>query len=180
MYAKVIGNDLCTLVVIDGEPCLDNEYPNIPNIPPREVTSMEIIKYATNFSKLFRKVFPEADPSSVPVSGNVIAIYTIAGKGLYGLKEPIGVVKTTVPVYSAQREFYAPKYAHLQPSDWIKPDLRALVHWDPIIRVDSLGKAATTFYNADNAGAMEVVVEAISENGEIGYREFFYDVKKKR
>jgi hypothetical protein len=36
-----------------------------------------------------------------------------------------------------------------------------------------------SFYNSDNTGAFQVVVEAISENGEIGYQELFFDVKKK-
>ncbi len=37
-----------------------------------------------------------------------------------------------------------------------------------------------TFYNADNIGEMQVVVEAISADGEIGYQEMFYDVKKRK
>ncbi len=46
--------------------------------------------------------------------------------------------------------------------------------------VDSLGKAFENFYNADNIGEMQIVVEAISENGEIGYQEMFYEVKKRK
>jgi hypothetical protein len=33
--------------------------------------------------------------------------------------------------------------------------------------------------SSDATGKMQVVVEAISENGELGYQEFFYDVKKR-
>jgi len=44
---------------------------------------------------------------------------------------------------------------------------------------DSLGRATAVFYNADVPGEMQVVVEAISENGEIGYQEIFYEVKKR-
>lgn len=85
---------------------------------------------------------------------------------------------TTQLPHSAPREFYAPKYENLQPTDWYKPDLRALVHWEPKLRVDSLGKASTTFYNADIVGEMLVVVEAISDKGEIGYQELDYNVIK--
>jgi hypothetical protein len=67
----------------------------------------------------------------------------------------------------------------LQANDWYKPDLRALIYWEPKLIVDSLGKASATFYNADITGEMEVVVEAISENGEIGYKEIVYHVKKR-
>jgi uncharacterized protein YfaS (alpha-2-macroglobulin family) len=66
----------------------------------------------------------------------------------------------------------------MKPEDWYKPDLRALVHWQPQLVTDSLGKAKTTFYNADNLGKMQVVVEAISENGKIGYGEIFYDIRR--
>jgi glucose-6-phosphate isomerase len=66
----------------------------------------------------------------------------------------------------------------MQPEEWYKPDLRALIHWQPQIVTDSLGKAQTSFYNADNLDKVQIVVEAISENGEIGYQELFYEVTK--
>ena len=45
------------------------------------------------------------------------------------------------------------------------------------IKTDENGKASLSFYNADNGGDMMVVVEAISENGEIGYKEVEYNVE---
>ena len=108
--------------------------------------------------------------------GNVIAIYTYGKKGIYGTNEPVGIIQTSVPVFSEAREFYAPKYDSPQSDDWNKLDLRALIHWDPILTTDSLGKVAASYYNADNVGGMVVVVEAISENGQIGYQELEYEV----
>ena len=118
---------------------------------------------------------PRLDAFHAPKTGNIIAIYTYAGKGIFRVSRTMGILKTAVPVFSASREFYEPKYKTLKPEDWFKPDLRALVHWEPKCTVDSLGKASTTFYNADNTGKMQVVVEAISEKGEIGYQEMEYD-----
>jgi len=57
--------------------------------------------------------------------------------------------------------------------------MRALIHWEPKVTVDSFGKASATFYNADITGEMEVVVEAISEDGKIGYQELVYNVKER-
>ena len=94
-----------------------------------------------------------------------------------GATQATGIVKAAVPVFSAPREFYSPKYENNQSADSSKPDLRALVHWVPILRSDSTGKASATFYNADIAGEMLVVVEAISASGEIGYKELVYRVK---
>jgi hypothetical protein len=178
LYARVKNSEI-TLVVIDGIPVPYYYYPLIPSIPPSEVKSFEIIEYAKNFVNLYLKVYPQVDPTHAPVWGNVIAIYTYGGNGIYGANQPEGIVKTAVPVFSAPREFYAPKYEKLQDSDWYKPDLRALIHWDPKVTVDILGKASTTFYNADIIGEMQVVVEAISEDGKIGYQELIYNVRKR-
>jgi hypothetical protein len=124
------------------------------------------------------EVFPQVSPDDAPAFGNVIAIYTHAGKGLFGIKPTVGIAKASVPVFSERKEFYSPKYENLQPGDWYKPDLRALVHWQPQIETDKEGKAKTLFYNADNTGKMQVVVEAISKNGQIGYKQIFYDVMR--
>ena len=113
-----------------------------------------------------------------PPSGNVIAIYTNAGNGLSGAYPSKGLTQALVPGFSESREFYAPKYENMRPEEWIKPDLRTLIHWQPQIVTDSLGKAKTSFYNADNLGKIQIVVEGISENGDIGYQELFYDVIK--
>jgi uncharacterized protein YfaS (alpha-2-macroglobulin family) len=67
----------------------------------------------------------------------------------------------------------------LKPDDCKKPDLRNLVHWEPKIKTDTTGKSVVSFYNSDNTGTIRLVVEAISENGEIGYSELFYDVRKR-
>ncbi|MDX9883925.1 MAG: hypothetical protein RBS73_17835 [Prolixibacteraceae bacterium] len=178
LYAKVNHSEM-TLVVIDGIPVKEYDYPFIPNIPPGEVSSFEIIEGAKNFSNLYMEAFPGASPLSAPAWGDVIAIYTHAGKGIYGTKQPTGITKAAVTVFSAPREFYAPKYENLQDTDWFKPDLRALVHWQPKIVTDNYGKASAIFYNADISGEMQVVMEAISSKGEIAYREITYNVKKK-
>jgi hypothetical protein len=167
-----------TLVVIDGITVNINDLDLIPNIPPSEVSSFEIIENAKNFAKIFLEFNPETPALAVPSHGDVIAIYTYAGNGIYGALKPFGIIQAAVQVFSAPREFYAPKYENLSPSDWYKPDLRALIHWEPKVTVDSLGKASATFYNADITGEMEVVVEAISEDGKIGYQELIYNVRK--
>ena len=175
LYARLKERGM-TFVVIDGIPVHHYDYPSIPNIPPSEVKSFEIIPNIKNFAKVFFATFPQAMKLPQYQIGHVIAIYTHAGKGLYGARYTEGMMKTTVPVFSASREFYAPKYENR--NEWITPDLRALVHWAPNLRVDSLGKASASFYNADNIGEMKVVVEAISDKGEIGYKELDYKVKK--
>ena len=178
LYAWVYDSPGPTLVVIDGEPVMEYDYPLISSIPPSEVSSFEIIKSAENFFNLFMTVVPDAHPLEAPKNGNVIAIYTKSGKGLHGVQRSVGILSTTVPVFSPRQEFYAPKYKNLTKDDWIKPDLRALVHWEPSLEIDTLGYVSDAFYNADNTGEMLVIVEAISATGAIGYKELVYEVIK--
>jgi hypothetical protein len=124
-------------------------------------------------------VVPDGCGLNAPTTGNVIAIYTYGAKGLFGANRAVGIMKTTVPVFATPREFYAPKHEQLKPGDWLKPDLRTLIHWEPHVRIDSLGKATVVFYNSDNTGTIQVIAEAISRDGEIGYSELFFDVKKR-
>jgi hypothetical protein len=175
LYARIRHSEP-TLVVIDGIPVRPYEYPLLPNIPPSEVTSVEMIENAKNFSTLFLELFPTA--TNPPAWGDILAIYTRGEKGLYGANSPVGLVKAAVPVFDAPREFYTPSYENIQPTDWYKPDLRALIHWAPEIQTDSTGSASVSYYNADLTGEVMVVVEAISGNGEIGYKELIYWVKK--
>jgi hypothetical protein len=177
LYARHFNGEL-TLVVVDGIPVMPGNYGLVSGIPTSEVKSFEIIEYANNFPSLFCEVFP-LGCKFAPATGNVIAIYTYGGKGVFNAIAAVGIIKANVPVFAAPREFYAPKYPALQPADWLKPDLRTLVHWKPIAKSDATGKASVSFYNADNPGTMQIIIEAISANGSIGYREIFYEVRKR-
>lgn len=182
LYAQVFDSPGYTLVVIDGIPVMDYDYPLIQKIPPSEVTSFEIIKNAKNFTNLALTVIPDIEIEELKYynQGNVLAIYTERGKGLHGAQESSGIKSNTVPVYSPKREFYAPKYDKLPKDEFIKPDLRALVYWEPLVEIKDSGEISKTFYNSDKIGEILIVVEAISDHGEIGYKELIYEVNKRQ
>lgn len=177
LYAR-LHNGLMTLVVVDGIPVGAQDYSLIPNIPPSEVRSFELIEHAKDFFNLFCNVFPRGCGMG-PDAGNVIAIYTYGRKGLFGANQASGITKAAVPVYAAPREFYAPKWDHPDTAALRKPDLRSVIHWSPTLKTDSTGNTSTSFYNADTPGTMQVIVEAIAENGAIGYRQLSYSVKER-
>lgn len=177
-HLQAIVNNMPTLVVIDGIPVQHVDYEHISYIRPSQVTSFEIIENAKDFGRLYCEVHNELSgciPPSPPW-GNVIAIYTQAGIGLAGTKKPKGLTQTSIPVFSSPREFYAPKYENINPDDWKHQDIRSLIHWQPILNTDNLGKATTSFFNTDNKGNMMIIVEAISDEGEIGYQELEYEI----
>lgn len=178
LYAQCLNSEM-TLVVIDGIPVSPWDYGLIPYIPPSEVKSVELIEYARHFSSLYCEIFPMSCLAAPP-SGNVVAIYTYAKQGIFGANRAPGIMKAAIPVFATPREFYAPKHADLKPADWEKPDLRSLVHWAPQVKTDSTGHAIVSFYNSDLTGNTQVVVEAISADGKIGYKRVSFDVVRRK
>jgi hypothetical protein len=191
LFAQINNHIGPTLVVIDGitakfDPSREGwpgDYFDLSYIPASEVKSFEIIENAKDFKRLWCEAFASY-PASVcaegPFTGNVIAIYTFAGRGLSGAFTATGINNKRIPVFSPLQEFYTPKYASLKEEDWKLPDLRNLLHWAPVQKTDSAGKASLSFYNGDQTGKVQVVVEAITNKGEIGYTELLYEVKKNR
>ena len=175
MEANIRGKDM-TLVVVDGKAIKKEDYSLIPGLPPREVESFEILKNPKNFERLYLEATGKL-PLKL-IDGGIISIYTFGGNDIF-TRSPEGITKTNINVFSAPREFYAPKYKNMKEDEWQRPDLRAFIHWAPEIKTDENGKALLSFYNADNAGDMMIVVEAVSENGQIGYKELIYRVEGK-
>jgi len=178
LYASLYNSEV-TLVVIDGIPVKVADYVFIPSIAPSEVKSFELIEYAKDFRNLYCEALPEGCGMNTPSIGNVIAIYTYGGKGLFGANPAVGIMKTAVPVFATPREFYAPKYEQLKPDDWLKPDKRTLLYWEPRVSMDNSGKGSAEFYTSDLTGPIQVIVEAISREGEIGYKELLLNVGKR-
>lgn len=178
MKAEVVGGDE-TIVLVDGIPIREDDFPLIPNLPTSEIRSVEIIRHVQNFQELYREVYPVTLATDVPKWGSIIAIYTDGGTGILGANKPVGVLKTAVSVFSPDREFYAPKYEDQSSKNGEKPDLRTTIHWDPQISPDNTGITSTiSFYNSDIPGQALVIIEGISEEGEIGYKEIQYTVKE--
>ncbi|MCF8360968.1 MAG: hypothetical protein K9H26_19625 [Prolixibacteraceae bacterium] len=175
---SVLGSDY-TLVLVDGEYDRLNQD-LIATLPVSEVSSIDIIKCADNFKIIY---FESTDIfiEKLIFCGSIININTYAGKGvLNAYYKPKGINKFRIPVFATPKEFYSPNFDSLTPEESNKPDLRALLYWQAILATDSTGTATTGFYNADNVGAMTVVVEAISDEGKIGYKEMDYKVEGKQ
>lgn len=180
LYAKVHGGGL-TLVVVDGVPVMNYDYYLIQNIQPSEVKSFEIIKNAKGFSKLFLEVFPLANPLEAPQVGSVIAIYTHAGRGLFGANPSEGVIKMSLPVFSAMRDYEQMDYSDLTKEKLIKPDLRSLLFWKNNIEFSKSDQAQkeVSYYNSDITGKIFIILEALTPYGHVGIKEMEYTVKNR-
>ncbi|WP_157805300.1 hypothetical protein [Confluentibacter citreus] len=188
---RIIGGDSIqaqngqpTMVVVDGIPVYPYEYGYLQHIQASEVTSIEIIEFAKFYKTFCIKIYAsewkkKCIDDKNGSEGNIVAIYTKSQKGIHSAYsyKPKGLSQITIPVFSESKTFYAPKYDKIIPEDLERPDLRTLIHWQPILKTDNSGKAEISFYNGDVTGDMMVIVEAISDHGTIGYQELTYKVE---
>lgn len=72
---------------------------------------------------------------------------------------PLGFMKPT--------QFYVPKYEVDSVRQSSIPDLRTTIYWNPELRSDSTGNVHVKFYTADKANNYSVVLEGITNEGEI-------------
>jgi hypothetical protein len=70
-------------------------------------------------------------------------------------------------------EFYSPQYDTPERKKDPAPDLRRTIYWKPDLKTDSTGTASFSFYSADKPGTYSVVIEGLSDKGDI-----IYDVGK--
>lgn len=168
-----------TYVVIDGIPVHLDDYRLIGTVPVSAVESVEIIRNTNTANTYFTEVFPCAPICPPPSFPAIIAIYTYAGKGLYGTfskTKKTNLLIDTAPQFTPIREFYVPEYHEPSKIDWDVPDRRTLLHWKPDIITNREGKAETTFFNSDLTGKMVIICEGISTTGKVGYAQIVYRV----
>ncbi len=141
------------LWVVDGIP--QQEQPSY--LDQTEIQRIEVLKGA------------DASVFGVRGANGVILIYTKqGGEEKYSKnKRKSSNSFFTIEGYTSEKEFYTPKYD--SPIDeHIKPDHRAVLYWNPRIITDKNGNATVTFYNSDETGPIQVVIEGISEDGTPG------------
>lgn len=172
-------NHTHTLIAVDGRLIRDYEYTNIQDMPPSIVESVEIMQFVPFFKRKYIEVFPGVDLFNAPAIGHVITIFTKNNIGLAASDKPInGMLNTMTKLFSPIKEFYVPKYDQTVDQVDKKQDLRSLIHWEPSITTDESGHVSVRFYNGDIEGDYIIVVEAISEDGQIAYAEKLFTVEQ--
>jgi hypothetical protein len=98
--------------------------------------------------------------------GGVLAFYTNTDiKSKNNREDQKGLFVAKIPnAYQRTREFYAPKYDVKKP-EHIKPDRRILIHWQPMINVETSKSAEIEFYTSDLATSIMINVQGITLNG---------------
>jgi hypothetical protein len=182
LYIDIPTSDF-THLILDGEVVERDQYPYVATISSDQVSSVELIEQIQQYNDLFLDKFSDLSFSEIggkiPVNESVVAIYTKAGVGFKGVNKPKGMYEKSIPVFAAKKEFYTPLNSNLKPDDWLKPDRRSLVYWNPNLESSKEGRFSTLFFNSDLVGDVKIIIEAISEKGELGYKELIYSVDKR-
>jgi hypothetical protein len=98
--------------------------------------------------------------------GPGVFFYLKRGAPQYVPADVFGMKSYAIIGYSVIREFYSPEYENRDiPIE--RKDFRSTLYWNPIVRTDSTGVARVSFYNSDEAGTMQVVVEGVTADGKL-------------
>ncbi|MBK0382492.1 carboxypeptidase regulatory-like domain-containing protein [Pedobacter sp. SD-b] len=95
-------------------------------------------------------------------------------KDLFG---PTNVLTYKPRGYSADREFYTPKFAGPRTSLQAQ-DNRTTIYWNPYVITDKDGKGSFEFYNSDDKGPYKITIEGIDANGNIGRAVYTYELRQ--
>ena len=134
-----------------------------------EMQNIDEISYLTSFDVENIQVFKGASASIFGARGGngVIAIALKKGSSNYTATTPISLANIIPLGYQKPVQFYVPKYDVDSVLKSQQPDLRTTIYWNPDLVPDSKGTIHVQFYTADKETSYSVVMEGITETGEI-------------
>lgn len=98
--------------------------------------------------------------------GPAVFFYLKRGAPQYVPADVFGMKSYAIIGYSVIRKFYSPEYENRElPAE--RKDFRSTLYWNPVVRTDSTGVVQLEFYNSDEAGKMQVVVEGVTADGKL-------------
>ena len=72
------------------------------------------------------------------------------------------------------RHLYKPKYPTADSRLTSVQDLRSTIAWEPLIRPTESGTALINFYTADRSSEYNVILEGITDEGELVYKQMSF------
>ena len=152
------------LLVLDGTVIhLDSNF-NLDLIPPSQVETVEVLKYAS------------ASIYGMEGANGVLVITTKDASERYKDIESIGVLPIAPMGFYQARTFYSPKYDFANGNS-PQPEFRPTIYWNPELRTDKDGNAIFDYYNAADAGTYKIIIEGMDSSGHIGRLVYRYKVE---
>ena len=99
-------------------------------------------------------------------ANGAIVVYTKRGDG--GSPLPSYNTQSLMPLgYQWPVAFYSPKYDTKESLENLQPDFRTTLYWQPNVLTDDEGNATLDFYTADDPATYSVIIEGVSEDGQL-------------
>jgi hypothetical protein len=149
MRISIRGAQQSPIFLLDGSPI---ELDFVGSISVMEVDKIEVLKNAANLA-----VF------GIQGANGAISIFTKTGT-MGNVKPVLHSINMKVDGFYKARKFYSPNYS-VPMADYLKPDFRATIHWEPEMRTDSNGNASVSFYNSDSQSKVNIQIEGITSAG---------------
>ena len=133
-----------------------------------ETEDIEDLTYLTTNDVENISVFKGADAAIFGSRGGSGVITITLKKGVVQkIGTPISLAQIMPLGYQKPTQFYEPKYEVDSIKLSQKADLRTTVYWNPALVTDSTGTIHVKFFTADKANNYSVVLEGITNEGEI-------------
>jgi hypothetical protein len=149
------------LILLDGIPIFKAD--EIISFDPLKIKKMEIVTHTFY--------------TASGVHSGIVS-YVTYDENSAGIKLPSNAIATDYPGFLYDRSFYSPVYRTQQELENRLPDFRNVLHWEPGIKTDDVGKHSISFYTSDLPGRYIIVAEGISKEGLSGTVSAFITVKK--
>ena len=140
------------LVVIDGMQYDDN---------------LEVLNSIFPEDMLTLDVFRDQSKSSYGSFGKEGPAVVITLKPGAMAKKKRGLIIFNSLGYREAAQFYAPVYDSPEKKGADKSDMRTALHWEPSLKLDSVGKAVISFYTADTPSSYNIEIEGLTKDGAV-------------
>jgi hypothetical protein len=147
-----INSSTTPLILVDN---VEVPLDFLNSIPARQIQTVEVYKGAS--AAIF----------GVRGANGVLSFYTKPGGESFNTYETGNAATTILKGYQEFREFYSPDYS-IEKEVHAKPDKRAVLHWEPMIKTNESGEYFLEFYTTDEEMDITVMVEGMSQGGVVG------------
>lgn len=103
----------------------------------------------------------------------------VSEEGLYNTVTSDSMARVVVRGCQTPVEFYKPRYPTFSDRLTNVQDMRSTITWEPLVRTDNSGRAIISFYTADRSGTYDIIVEGITDEGELCRHHSTIEVKAK-
>jgi len=156
---RIGGNSGAALLLLDGFPV---ESDMISTLSFSDFKRIDVLRFAPMYG----------------IKGSNGAINFTRNRGVKNVEAnlPDGVDKIKINGYAVIRQFYSPNYKDAEHSI-TKTDFRSTLYWNPNLWTDEKGKAKISYYNCDQPGEVNVIIEGFTIDGRLCRGTYTYNVK---